>query len=296
MQDDARALLRCPHCGEPFVPDRAPRLQCPTGHSFDAAKQGYYNFLTGKGTPFTADSAAMAASRAAFLDSGHYAPLAEALAGMVRDGMSSTDPPRDTGTPVVVDAGAGTGYYLHEVTTRLSPQDTGSTVPAAVAFDISKFALRRAARLNPDAAVFVWDVWRPLPLAAGSADALLVVFAPRNPAEFRRVLRPGGVAVVVTPQPAHLREIADVAGLLDIEEGKTERLDAGMGEDFELVERRTLEFGLSLTPADVAAVALMGPAGHHLDPAALARRTEALGDFTSVTAAFTLSAYRPRTV
>ena len=80
--------------------------------------------------------------------------------------MASTDPSRDTGTPVVVDAGAGTGYYLHEVTTRLSPQGSGSTAPAAVAFDISKFALRRAARLNPDAAVFVWDVWRPLPLAA----------------------------------------------------------------------------------------------------------------------------------
>ncbi|PSS45212.1 SAM-dependent methyltransferase [Arthrobacter woluwensis] len=294
MKDDVRALLRCPHCGEPFVPDQGPRLQCPAGHSFDAAKQGYYNFLTGKGTAFTADSAAMAASRAAFLDSGHYAPLAEALAGMVREGMASTDPSRDTGTPVVVDAGAGTGYYLHGVTTRLSPQGSGSTAPAAVAFDISKFALRRAARLNPDAAVFVWDVWRPLPLAAGSADALLVVFAPRNPAEFRRVLRPGGVAVVVTPQPAHLREIAEVAGLLDIEEGKTERLDAGMGEDFELLERRTLEFGLSLTPADVASVALMGPAGHHLDPEALARRTEALGALTPVTAAFTLSAYRPR--
>lgn len=290
MRDDVRTLLRCPHCGDPFLPGSGPRLRCPAGHSFDAAKQGYYNFLTGKGTAFTADSAAMALSRAAFLESGHYGPLAEALTGMVRDGTAHTD-----GQPVVVDAGAGTGYYLHQVTTRLSLQGTEPSGPAAVAFDISKFALRRAARLNPDAAVFVWDVWRPLPLAEGSADALLVVFAPRNPAEFRRVLRPGGVAVVVTPRPSHLREIAAVAGLLDIEAGKTERLDAGMGEDFELVERRTLEFGLSLTPEDVAAVALMGPAGHHLEPAELVRRTEVLDALTPVTAAFTLSAYRPRT-
>ncbi|MDQ0708758.1 23S rRNA (guanine745-N1)-methyltransferase [Arthrobacter woluwensis] len=264
------------------------RLRCPSGHSFDAAKQGYYNFLTGKGTSFTADSAAMAASRATFLEAGHYEPLAEALSGMVRSAL-----PYDAGAPVVVDAGAGTGYYLHEVTTRLTAEASGTAMPSAVAFDISKFALRRAARLNPDAAVFVWDVWRPLPLADESADAVLVVFAPRNPAEFRRVLRPGGVAVVVTPLPSHLREIADVAGLLDIEEGKTERLDAGMAEDFELMDRRTLEFALSLSPADVAAVALMGPAGHHLDPAALAVRTAALGAETPVTAGFTLSAYRP---
>lgn len=288
MRDDVRALLRCPHCGEPFLPAPASRLQCPSGHSFDAAKQGYYNFLTGKGTSFTADSAAMAASRAAFLGAGHYGPLADALGAMVRSAL-----PHDAGAPVVVDAGAGTGYYLHEVTRRLTAESSEAATPSAVAFDISKFALRRAARLNPDAAVFVWDVWRPLPLADESADAVLVVFAPRNPAEFRRVLRPGGVAVVVTPLPSHLREIADVAGLLDIEEGKTERLDAGMAEDFELIDRRTLEFTLSLSPADVAAVALMGPAGHHLDPAALAQRTAALSAETPVTAGFTLSAYRP---
>lgn len=293
MRADVRALLRCPHCGEPFQPGPGPRLQCPAGHSFDAAKQGYYNFLTGKGTSFTADSAAMAASRAAFLERGHYAPLAEALTGMVRDALSDAE-----ADPVVVDAGAGTGYYLHEVTSRLSsPDHSGDgSAPRAVAFDISKFALRRAARLNPEAAVFVWDVWRPLPLADGCADAALVVFAPRNPAEFRRILRPGGVAVVVTPLPSHLREIAEVAGLLDIEEGKTERLDAGMGQDFELLDRRSLEFTLHLSPDDVAAVALMGPAGHHLDPEALRERTSALGRSTPVTAGFTLSAYRPRPV
>ncbi|WFR82527.1 methyltransferase domain-containing protein [Arthrobacter sp. Y-9] len=272
----------------PVAPGPRSRLQCPSGHSFDAAKQGYYNFLTGKGTSFTADSAAMAASRATFLEAGHYGPLADALSAMVRSALA-----HDAGAPVLVDAGSGTGYYLHAVTRQLAAEGSEAATPSAVAFDISKFALRRAARLNPDAAVFVWDVWRPLPLADESADAVLVVFAPRNPAEFHRVLRPGGVAVVVTPLPSHLREIADVAGLLDIEEGKTERLDAGMAEDFELIDRRTLEFTLSLSPADVAAVALMGPAGHHLDPAALAQRTAALGAETPVTAGFTLSAYRP---
>lgn len=291
MRNDVRALLRCPHCAAPFLPGPGPRLLCPAGHSFDAARQGYYNFLTGKGTSFTADSSAMAASRAAFLERGHYAPLAAALAQTLRENLPLTGE-----APLLLDAGAGTGYYLHEVGARLGSVGgaAGQSGPGAVAFDISKFALRRAARLNPEAAVFVWDVWRPFPLADGCADAVLVVFAPRNPAEFRRVLRPDGIAVVVTPLPAHLREIATVAGLLEIEEGKTERLDAGMDEHFELITRQSLEFTLSLAPEDVAAVALMGPAGHHLDPAALAGRTAALGEATPVTAGFTLSVYRPR--
>ena len=44
-----------------------------------------------------------------------------------------------------------------------------------------------------------WDVFRPFPLADGVADVVLDVFAPRNPAEFHRVLRPTGRLIVVRP-------------------------------------------------------------------------------------------------
>ncbi|MDP5225961.1 MULTISPECIES: SAM-dependent methyltransferase [Arthrobacter] len=232
----------------------------------------------------------MATSRSSFLERGHYQSLVTAMAEVLRRRL-----PRPLAESVLLDAGAGTGYYLHALCAALAAGTPApGDGPGAVAFDISKFALRRAARLNPDAAVFVWDVWKPFPLQDASVDALTVVFAPRNPAEFHRVLRADGSVLVVTPQPGHLREIAGPAGLLDIEEGKLDRLDAGMGSHFTLAERHSVDAGLRLSRDDVAAVTLMGPAGHHQSLEQLRERVAGLPDATPVTASFTLSVFAPR--
>jgi 23S rRNA (guanine745-N1)-methyltransferase len=91
-----------------------------------------------------------------------------------------------------------------------------------------------------------------------------VVFAPRNPAEFVRVLRPGGLVIVVTPRHGHLAEIAGRTGMLSIEPGKDERLTESMQEFFAPAQSLQLDVELALNGRDIADVAFMGPAGHHL--------------------------------
>ncbi len=251
MLSDAVSALRCPVCQGVFElrEGRPATLACRNGHLFDAAKQGYFNFLTGKGTVFEADTADMVAARNRFLEGGHYLGLATALADLAAEALHRPD-------ALVLDAGTGTGHYLHSVI-----EATGAT---AVGMDISKFALRRAARLNPQAANLVWDIWRPLPMADSSVDVVTVVFAPRNPAEFARVLRPGGSLLVVTPRPGHLQEVAARAGMLSIEEGKEERLAESMSRYFGASETHSLDLPLVLGGNAVADLAFMGPAGHHL--------------------------------
>lgn len=279
MLADSLAALVCPVCRSPLEAGAGARtLVCPAGHSFDAAKQGYFNFLTGKGTVFEADSAAMVAARFDFLSAGHYAPLAEAVADLAAPVLAA-------GRSTVLDAGTGTGHYLRAVLDRAPA--------AAVGLDISKFALRRAARLNPEAVNLVGDVWQPLPVADAAVDVVIVVFAPRNAAEFARVLRPGGRLIVVTPRPGHLAEIAGETGMLGIEPAKEERLAATLAVHFQAHEVRELDVALDLTPGDVAALALMGPAGHHLDPAALAAKVAGLPPRTAVSARFRISVFEP---
>lgn len=260
MLSDAVSSLRCPVCQGPFgLSGTAPfSLNCVAGHSFDAAKQGYFNLLTGKGTVFEADTAEMVAARVDFLAAGHYAPLSEAIARLAAPALSAPG-------SLVLDSGTGTGHYLRAVLDR-SPA-------AAIGIDISKFALRRAARLNPGAINLVWDIWRPLPLANDAVDAVIVVFAPRNPAEFGRVMRPGGRMIVATPRYGHLAEIAGRTGMLSIEPGKDERLAESMQEFFVPGESLELDVDLTLTGRDIADVAFMGPAGHHLERSTLLAST-----------------------
>jgi 23S rRNA (guanine745-N1)-methyltransferase len=277
--------LLCPVCRSRLGAGdgRGRTLVCPAGHSFDAARQGYFNFLVGKGTVFEADAADMVAARFDFLSAGHYRPLAEAVAELAAPSLSGAF----TGSvATVLDAGTGTGHYLRTLLDRFP-------AAAAVGLDISKFALRRAARMNPEAVHLVSDVWQPLPVADDAVDVVTVVFAPRNAAEFARVLRPGGRLVVVTPRPGHLAEVSGQTGMLGIEPAKEERLAASLAGHFSPLTARELDVDLSLSPADVANLALMGPAGHHLDREALASLAAGLPPLTAVSARFRISVFEP---
>ena len=230
----------------------------------------------------------MVAARAEFLAAGHYAPLAEAVAETVLDSLPERRPAADLR---VLDAGAGTGYYLGAVMDRFRAATGGEA--SAVALDISRYAMRRAAKV-PGTTAMVWDLWRPLPLADASVDVVLNVFAPRNGAEFARVLAPGGAAVVVTPLPGHLGEAAEALGLLSIAPDKEATVAAALGAAFAAGPVREVRAGLRLDVDDAVRLAVMGPAGHHLDAAALRGRLRRDGVPPVVTAAFRVQAFTRR--
>ncbi|MBB5130950.1 23S rRNA (guanine745-N1)-methyltransferase [Thermocatellispora tengchongensis] len=276
MLDDVVDLLACPVCGGALTPG-AGALRCGAGHAFDVARQGYVSLLAGAGSPGTADSPAMVAARDAFLRAGHYAPLADTLARTVRAAL----PPGGA----VLDAGAGTGYYL----ARALPAEA-----RGIALDVSKHAVKRAARAHPRVGAVVADIWRPLPVADAAVDVVLNVFAPRNGPEFARVLRPGGVLVVVTPEPDHLRPLVGMLGLLSVDEDKERRVERSLsGGGFAETDRRVVRFGLDLGPEAIEAVVAMGPSAWHADPAALRERIGALATPLAVTAAFRMSTFEP---
>ncbi|WP_026533429.1 putative RNA methyltransferase [Arthrobacter sp. H41] len=275
MPLSSREILLCPVCGA-TVGAQPDLLTCSSGHRFDAARQGYFNLLTGRGTRFEADTAGMVGAREDFLSAGHYEPLRSALA----DAAVRLAPRSST----IVDAGAGTGYYLRAVADRF---------PGAfpVALDISKFALRRAARRLPDGVSLVWDVWKQLPLQSRSVDLLLNIFAPRNPAEFFRVLGPNGLLLVATPQPGHLVELREQAVLLQVPDGKAEDVARSLAGSLKEIERNSLEYQMDLSPAAVKSAILMGPAARHYGPGQLDAVMERLEGHQLVSAAFTVQAF-----
>jgi 23S rRNA (guanine745-N1)-methyltransferase len=271
--DPVVAALRCSVCGD-RVAREARTLRCPRGHAFDLARQGYVNLLHAKVPKGTADTAEMVAARVAFLGKGFYESLAAALAARARGRM-------------VVDAGAGTGYYLAHVLDAL-PQATG------LALDVSAPALKRAARAHPRLGAAVWNLWRPWPVGEGVAETVLNVFAPRNADEFRRVLVPEGRLLVAGPGPGHLAELAESLSLLDVGADKSERLDAALAAGFTLVERTDVTDHVTLSPDDVRNAVLMGPNAHHLHRNGLGDRLAAVAEAVRVTLSFTVSVYEKR--
>jgi 23S rRNA (guanine745-N1)-methyltransferase len=277
MLDDVLRYLRCTLCGGGLTRTGG-SLRCGSGHSFDIARQGYVSMLPPGGQKDSGDTAAMVQARQAFLAAGHFGILARALADIA--------PVRPGAAGCVVDVGSGTGYYLAAVLDRL-PRHAG------IALDISKYAARIAAKAHPHAGAAACDAWRRLPVADGAADLVLNVFAPREGAELRRVLRPDGQLLVVTPTDDHLRELGGPLDLLGIDERKRERLAAKLGPYFDLVTEQDVRATMSLDHAAVAALAGMGPTAWHVSPEALAEKVGRLPEPTAVTLAVTLSVLRP---
>lgn len=202
----------------------------------------------------------------------------------------ATSPPRR-----VLDVGCGTGYYLDGVLDALGADPTGA--PAALGMDLSAPAVARTVRTvgqhHPEASVdgLVADVWSPLPIRDASADVILNVFAPRNAAEFHRVLRPDGLLAIVVPQDTHLQELRAEGLMLDVQPDKAALLIDGMGAYFAPEARRSVSSTMALAPADVLAAVGMGPSAHHTTaggPAANAPEAR------QVTAAFDLLLFRRR--
>ncbi|WP_187645492.1 methyltransferase domain-containing protein [Streptomyces sp. TRM49041] len=269
-------LLRCPTCRTRRLGPGLGALRCPVGHTFDIARHGYAGLLTGTRAT-SGDDAAMVQARDRFLSTGAYAPIREVGARLAADAASER--------ATVVDVGCGTGYYLAGVLDQL-PGARG------LGLDTSVRALRSAARAHDRAAAVAWDVFRPFPLADGMVDVVLDVFAPRNPAEFHRVLRPAGQLIVVRPTGRHLSELrGQVPAMVTIDPAKEQRLHQALNPFFEPVVTEQAEYSASLTRLDVLDLVAMTPSARHVSRSDL-NDDGLLPD--QVTVSVLATAYRPR--
>lgn len=247
--------LRCPNCLLDLGAIDQRTFGCATGHRFDLSKHGIVTLLPPRAPKTIGDDRSMLDARATLLESGAYAPIAMAIV----DAVSSAGMNGSTDAPRVADLGCGTGYYSAFL---------GGAIHAAefLLADRSADAVRMSRRAIPSSTGVVLDTWRPLPLRDDVADVVLDVFAPRNPPEFARILRPGGVVVVVVPTAEHLHELRDEGAMLDVPAEKAELVAERFGEaGLTRRARIAVSYVLDASAETQALLVDMGPAAHHAD-------------------------------
>lgn len=182
----------CPLCHAALVAQQG-SLRCIQGHQFDVAKEGYVNLLPvqHKKSKEPGDSSDMIQARRVFLDHGYYQPLRDAVCQLLDVIKPQT----------LLDIGCGEGYYTSAFAKKV-PTEGGQVY----GLDIAKVAIRYAAKRYHDISFCVASTQR-LPFIADSMDAVVRIFAPCNPQELCRVVKPGGYGITVTPGPRHLYQL-----------------------------------------------------------------------------------------
>lgn len=227
---------RCPLC-HAVLQQNYTYLSCSNGHQFDRAKEGYVNLLPvqHKRSRDPGDNGEMIQARREFLDAGHYQPLRDHIAQHL-----ATFSPAS-----LLDIGCGEGYY-----TSAFAQAAQKTF----GLDVSKVAIRIAAKRYPAVQFCVASSQR-LPFDDNSLDAVVRIYAPCNPDELRRVVRPGGQVITATPGPRHLMELK---GLI-YDEVRLHALHSEQLPGFRLISTERLAYPMTLTGQEAVALLQMTP-------------------------------------
>ncbi|GAB3939672.1 methyltransferase domain-containing protein [Corynebacterium tapiri] len=255
--------------------DNFTRLVSETGHSYDVARQGYVTLAPGQGLNHDGDSAEMVAARETFLSAGHFAPFVESVSHAALDAVEEAGIP-DEAAPVILEVGAGTGYYLAHTLDRIAGA-------RGVGIDVSTAAAKLLAKSHQRCGAVVADIWAGIPVQDASVDVISVVFAPRNPAEFARVLKPGGRVITLTPSSGHLDQLREPLGIIGVEDSKLERMRTQAEGYLTMAgEPAPIEFDMTLDKAAIAAQVGMSPSARHIED--LPARVEKLPETMTVTA------------
>lgn len=234
----------CPLCHAPLT-RRDNSYVCPQRHQFDMAKEGYVNLLPvqHKRSRDPGDSAEMMQARRAFLDAGHYQPLRDAICQHL-----ATIP-----VETLLDIGCGEGYYT-QAFAQHATQTWG--------LDVSKSAVRAGAKRYPLVNFCVASSQR-LPFDDASMDVVVRIYAPCNPEELARVVRPGGWVVTATPGPRHLMELKGlIYDEVQLHAPHSEQLPG-----FELRKHDALAYPMTLRGDEAVALLQMTPFAWRAKPA-----------------------------
>lgn len=256
-----RFNLNCPVCLQPLQGDLK-HLECSEHHSYDAAKQGYWNLLLAnqKRSKDPGDNAEMVQARHQFLALGYYQQLADTIASRLATQALKHPDPR------ILDMGCGEGYYTLRMQQQLEQQITGYQLAG---LDISKHAIKAACR-QTKAITWVVASGARMPIADASLDLLTVLFSRLMPEEFSRTLKPGAELLIAYPGEHHLIELR--THIYDQVRHSGFTPETVLGEAFSAVETETINYTFTLpNPTQIQQLLAMTPHGWRITQAARER-------------------------
>lgn len=265
--------LRCPLCHELLV-ENIQGLACANFHQFDRAREGYFHLLPvqNKNSRDPGDGKLQLQARRHFLRAEFFAPLKHKLQSLLPENTSC-----------LLDIGCGEGYFTAAF---------AEVLPNAEIYglDISKVGIQLAAKAALEKKlIYTVASSVDLPFADASMDVITRIYAPSKEEELRRVLKPNGLLVIVTPGERHLLNLRQQI-YAQVRPHPTPQVPQG----FVVVAEHNVQSELCLPAGEFAdALLTMTPFAWRMTAAL---REQIIAEGLSDTLHFTVSLYQPHSV
>lgn len=241
-------MLTCPVC-KTALSQTERQLRCENNHSFDMAKQGYFNLLlnTAKNSKQPGDNAAMVAARSQFLNSGHYQSISDAINQLVIDQLWQQ------GHAQILDLGCGEGYYTERLHHALTDHQIEHDL---YGLDISKDAIKAACKRDKKINWLVANA-NHAPFTPNSMHTIVNVFNRIMPDALNTLCHPEGKVIIASAGAYHLQQLKEAI----YQTPKYVEYDAisAMAPHFKHDARTTLDFTMQLEQQSAAALLAMTP-------------------------------------
>lgn len=261
--------LICPIChAELSVSENGKSIACSGArrHLWDIASSGYVNI---DGSSKSGDPKDAVRARTAFLSLGHYSEAAKTVLSFLEKYAPGG---------VYVDAGCGEGYYS---------QMFAGVGKCLFGFDLSRAAVEKAAKRKTENAFFILAGINRMPVGSSRADAVINIFAPCFEDEYTRILKDGGVLIVMCAGKNHLMEMKKAL----YDETPENTLRADLPQNLTLIEKKEIGYTFTLRGRDeIESLFAMTPYSYRTERSA-AERLLSLDSLT-VTANFEFYVYK----
>lgn len=224
--------LICPVCQERLsLNEQQKTLRCDNNHSFDRAKQGYWNLLLvqNKRSKDPGDNPEMIAARSDFLNAGYYAPVSDTLNELARQYTDTN--------PSIIDLGCGEGYYTLALQNTLDQAEI-------LGLDISKHAIKAACKRSKS---ITWVVGSSanIPTENQSLDLAVIVFSRILGEPIANALKEDGHLIIAYPGERHLYSLREA--IYDEVRETDSSPESALGSQFERIDERRVHFEIELT-------------------------------------------------
>lgn len=213
-------------------------LTCAAGHHFDQAKGGCWNITQpqDKKSLNPGDNPNAVLARHRWLERGHATGLIESLKLWIPDSIPNMR---------VLDLGCGDGTF--------GPSLFPDCAESYCGIDLSKPAIKLAAKRWPEATWALANADRGIPAVDASVDCVMSLFGRRPVAEIGRVLSPHGVCIVAVPGEDDLIELREQVQKEGRRRSRVEAIVDEMKEHgLTCVEQKQWRTQVEVTPDEIA--------------------------------------------